>query len=715
VIDLNNLEELIQKIAQKTNLSRGEIKKKIEEKKEELGFFVNDIAAAHIIAKDLGVPLGRSGLQAKPKLNIKSLKKMEPGLSGVSLTAVVLRIYHPIEFVKEGSKSYLAPVLLHDGTESIRTVLWGRMARLIAEKQVERGSIIKIKQAYTKMGRNETLELHLGDRGSLEIDTEAETEKFPDPEDEILNLDVLDEEMWDIDVRATVTKVGNLVSFNRSDGTEGRVTNLFVKGSRAFSRIVFWDNRAEEAFNYTRGDELLIQGANVKLDREGKAELHATRTTQVTKIGHKSLPSLTDTPEAETVTKEIIEKKLVDIKADDGMISVIVRKGPVSDQSDFTRRDGTPGSVKRAVVFDETSECTLVLWNESISLFDELEDGPFQINKVRVNLSRYKTIELHTVFDTEFNPLTTSQISEDPPIQDIHEIKPQQGLASIQGVLQNVSEVNEFSRSDGSSGRVASMELQDATGSIRVVAWGDNVEKLEEIKEKEIQFVKVFFGGVRQKDADTIEIHLTQQSHLRQSTRIPAVLRGIEVMKTEPTSESARDVPEYQKMQLSDLSEEEDNILIEVLGKVVRLFQQVPYYYACPSCRKKVTDTDSGWYCQEHQEVEPEARFRLSGILDDGTGTIRTTFFGLSGEILTGMSANDIQKLIENNLTDDEIFTAVQQEAEGKTVLIQGRVKLQTREVQDETMQDQILFANRVRFPSPKTLAEELISEMGSN
>jgi len=55
---LNNLEELIQKIAQKTELSRGEIKKKIEEKKEELGFFVNDIAAAHIIAKDLNIPLG---------------------------------------------------------------------------------------------------------------------------------------------------------------------------------------------------------------------------------------------------------------------------------------------------------------------------------------------------------------------------------------------------------------------------------------------------------------------------------------------------------------------------------------------------------------------------------------------------------------------------------------------------------------------------------
>jgi len=712
---LNNLEELIQKIAQKTELSRGEIKKKIEEKKEELGFFVNDIAAAHIIAKDLNIPLGQSEFQKKPKITIKNLKKMEPGLSGVSLTAVILRVYHPIEFVKEGSKSHLAPVLLHDGADSIRTVLWGRMAQLIAEKQVERGSIVKIKQAYTKMGRNETLELHLGDRGSLEIDTEVDAEDFPDPENEILDLDVLDEEMWEIDVRATVTKVGNLVTFNRSDGTEGRVTNLFIKGSRVSRRIVFWDKRAEEAFNYTRGDELLIQGTNVKLDRDGKPELHANRATYVTKIGHKTLPSLKESVGSDISDIEVVERKLVDIKADDGLVSITVRKGPVSKQSDFVRKDGTPGSVKRAVVFDETSECVLVLWNETIPSFDDLEDGPFQINKLRVNLSKYKTLELQTIFETEFTSLKSSQISEDPPIQDIGTIKPQQGLACIQGVLQSMSEVNEFNRLDGTTGRVASMEIQDTTGMMRVVAWGDNVEKLIEIKEKEIKFVKIFFGGVRQKDTEAIEIHLTFQSHIRQSTRIPAGLRGIEIVKKEISSEISQNIPDYQKVQLADLSEEEDEILIEVLGKVVRLFQQVPYYQACPTCRKKVTETDNGWYCQEHQEVEPEVRFRLSGILDDGTGTIRTTFFGLSGEILTGMSGNDIQKMIENNLTDDEIFTAVQQEAEGKTVHIQGRVKLQTREVQGETMQDQTYFANRVRFPSPKIIAEELASELSVN
>lgn len=709
-INLSNIEELVQKISQKTGLSRGEIKKKIEEKQKELGFFVNDIAAAHIIAKDLNVPLGRPELKKRPTLTITSLKKMEPGLSGVSLTARVIRVYQPIEFVREGNKGILAPILLHDGTDSIRTVLWGNMARRITDNQIERGSVIKIKQGYTKQGRNQELELHLGDRGLLELDTETESEKFPDPEDEILSLDSLDEEMLDIDAKATVLNVGKLVTFNRSDGTEGRVSNLFLKGSKVRRRMVFWDNRAEAAFNFTRGDKILIQGANIKLNRDGKPEIHTTRTTQITKTGHQTLPSVDETSESEVSEREVIEKKIAEIEPNDGMVTIIARKGPVSKSSSFKRSDGSTGSLKRAAIFDETCATTLVLWNEAISSFDDLGDEPFQINKLRVNLSRYKTLELHTVSETEFNPLESSQIPEDPPVQNIKEIKPQSGLVCVQGVIQSVSEVNEFNRADGSTGRVASMSIQDTTGLIRVVAWDDNVEKLNSIQEKEMTFVKIFFGRIRQKDTETMEIHLSPQSHVRPSSRIPVALRSVEIVEEEQTTPQS--VPDYQKTQLSELAENEDEVLIEVIGKVSRLFQQSPYYRACPECRKKVNEMDSGWICQEHEVVEPQIRFRLSGTLDDGTSTMRTVFFGLSGEILTGMGSNDILKLIENGLTDDEIFTIVQQEVEGKTVLIQGRVQLKTQEVQGETIQQQELFANRVRFPSPKIMAEELVSEL---
>jgi replication factor A1 len=713
-INLNNIDELIKKISQHTGLSRAEIKMKIDQKKEELGFFVNDIAAAHIIAKDLNIPLGRPDLKKKSQITVKSLKKMEPGLSGISITGIILRVYHTIEFVKEGNKGILAPILLHDGTESIRLVLWGTMARKITDKNVERGSIIKIRQAYTKKGIDGSLELHLSDRGSLELDNEAKKDDFPDPEDEILDLDTLDEEMQDIDVKGTVHKLGRIVNFNRSDGSEGRVSNLFLKGKRVIRRMVFWDDRAEIPFDYTRGDELLIQAVNIKLDQEGKPELHATKTTSITKTGHQKLPDLEETKMVENEKKDVIivDKKINDITTADVFISLIVRKGPVSETKSFTRQDGSTGLVKRAIIFDETGELTLVLWDDIISIFDSLGDNPFQIDKLRVKLSIYNTLEVHTLTETKFTRFDSSQISEDPPIQNISEVNANQGLTSIQGVIQNISDTREFRRSDGSAGRVASMIIQDTTGTCRIVAWDDKVDNLLSIKEKEMKHVKIFFGGVRQNNDGSIEVHLSPQSHIRPSSRIPPSLRNIEITEVVEAEKIRETEPDYQKIQLSELAEDEDGTIIEIIGKIIRVFQQTPYYWACPECRKKVEKTDEGWLCQNHELVEGIINLRISNLIDDGTGTIRTTFFGRSAEILTGMKSSDIKKLIENNLTDDEIFSIIQKEVEGKTISVQGRVQTQTREVQGETMLSQTLYVNRVSFPSPKVLAEELITEL---
>ncbi len=711
---MNNIEELIQKISQKTGLSRVEIKNRIEQKKEELGFFVNDIAAAHIIAKDLNVPLSRSELQQKPKITIQNLKKMEPGLSGVSITGRILRVYNPIEFVKQGSKGVLASILLHDGTDSIRTILWGNMARMVIEKKIERGSVVRIEQAYTRKGLKNALELHVGDRGAINLETSQDTSNFPDPDNELLNIDTLDEEMQEIDLKATVYKVGNLVTFTRSDGSEGRVSNLFLKGKNKNLRIVFWDSQAEQAFNYTRGDELLIQAANVKLDREGNPELHAVKSTYVLKVGHISLPELDETPKISSHSDEVIAKKIREIKADDGLISLIVRKGPETDTKYFNRKDGTQGSVKRVIVYDETGEANLVLWDDTIKSFDSLNDGVIQINKLRINLSRYETIELHTIGDTELISLKTSEIPEDPPIQDISTINPILGLASVQGVIQNISSVREFNRSDGSVGRVASMSIQDTTGICRIVAWDDVVGQIEDIQQKEMKFTKIFFGRVKQTDNDTLELHLSLQSHIRPSLRIPTALRDIEIIEKEDMKETFQEGPVYQKIQLSELAENEDDTMIEILGKLIRVFQQTPYYWACSECRKKVVQTEKTdeWICATHNVVKPKLIMRVSGLLDDGTSTIKATFFGLSGEILTGMSSNEIKQMISNNLPDEEIFQAIQKETEGKTLLIQGRVRLQIREVQDETMQSQTLFVNRVFFPSPKSLVTDLVKEL---
>ncbi len=716
VLKMSNVEDLIQRVIQQTNLSRADIIKMIEEKKKEL-LFVNDIAAIHILAKDLGVPLKKPELKKAPSLTIKKLKSMDAGLTGINITGVVFRVYNPFEFQREGNKGIFTPIMLHDGTDRIKVLLWGNMSRYITDKRVERGTIITIKQAYTRMGRNGQLEVHLGDRGLLEIDTEIDNSKFPDPEDEIVELDKLDNEMEEIDTRGIVVKIGTRRVFNRKDNTQGSVTNVTLKGKAKLIRMAFWDSRSETPFDFLRGDKVLIQGARVSINRDGNPELHATRTTSITKEGHEVLPEI----EEKRIIQEDLSyqtpviKKIKELSDRDELVTLVSRKGPVEEEKEFKRADGTQGTLKRALIFDETGIIPLVIWGDKIVSFDSLDDGPIEIKGLKVIISRYQNLEVHTTNFTEFNQLDTSTIGDEPPLIDIQDLTSQFNLVAVQGVVLEISEIREFNRTDGSTGKVASMTIQDTSDELRIVAWDENVEKLENIREKDLKYVKIFFGRVREQN-EGIELHLTHLSHIRSSSRIPVSLRNIELgNQGDKDSEIKKSVIgefNYIKKQLSELSESEDGTLIEVIGKMVRVFQTTPYYYSCGECWKKAENKSDGWYCPQHGKTETQLRMRLTGILDDGTGTIRVTFFGISAEIITGMSNKSLKVLLEKGSSEDQIFEAVQKEVEGKTVLIQGRVQIQTQEYLGETMNQQELFVNRINIPDPKVLTNELLMEL---
>jgi len=58
----------------------------------------------------------------------------------------------------------------------------------------------------------------------------------------------------------------------------------------------------------------------------------------------------------------------------------------------------------------------------------------------------------------------------------IGSIRPEMGNVSLAGRVISISEIREFSRSDGSMGRVVNMTLADETGSVRLALWDENVE-----------------------------------------------------------------------------------------------------------------------------------------------------------------------------------------------------------------------------------------------
>ena len=73
----------------------------------------------------------------------------------------------------------------------------------------------------------------------------------------------------------------------------------------------------------------------------------------------------------------------------------------------------------------------------------------------------------------------------------IGSIRPEMGNVSFAGRVISISEIREFSRSDGSMGRVVNMTLADETGSVRLALWDENVELVRSGELKIDQCLKV--------------------------------------------------------------------------------------------------------------------------------------------------------------------------------------------------------------------------------
>jgi replication factor A1 len=108
---------------------------------------------------------------AKP-VESKSYKiaEIEPSLQNVSVAGRVMRILPIKEFSSGDRSGKLASVILVDETGMSRAVLWNEKAD--HTKELNPGDIILIKNAYTKENLNGEAEVHVSQRGVIQVNPE---------------------------------------------------------------------------------------------------------------------------------------------------------------------------------------------------------------------------------------------------------------------------------------------------------------------------------------------------------------------------------------------------------------------------------------------------------------------------------------------------------------------------------------------------------------
>mgnify|MGYP005848460397 FL=1 len=381
-------------------------------------------------------------------------------------------------------------------------------------------------------------------------------------------------------------------------------------------------------------------------------------------------------------------------------IGVIQRLSPTSE---FKRQDGSQGKVCNITLVDETGGIRTVFWDDQVEIAERLSEGDtIKIEGGYTKVGLREEPELHVGKLT--NVIVNSGIKIDVKIAPlpqgasqelsvkIKDLQPDLRSVNIEGRVVSVSNAREFTKKDGSSGKMIPFTIADETAGVRVVAWGDHAETVSGISEGDI--VKIKRAYTRTGLQGEVEAHLGRFSEVELNTA-EIEIPDVKLVKPKSTSIIRKSISELEK-----------NQIVEVRATLVQLYQRKPVYEACPKCAKKVEMVNDEWICKECGTVKPVFRYFFSGVLDDGKGVIRGNFVGDAAQKLLGMSPEEAYNLIKKTSNQIEPLKIKAPEVEGKEIIAIGKV------VYNEYSKLLELNIQDIKEPDPEEESKILLSKL---
>jgi replication factor A1 len=183
-----------------------------------------------------------------------------------------------------------------------------------------------------------------------------------------------------------------------------------------------------------------------------------------------------------------------------------------------------------------------------------------------------ETLALYLVDELGRNNHATTQIAELKQGED----------ATVEGHVVGIGDTREFSRKNGSKGKVVNLDLQDATGSCRVVLWNHDTDL---IKTEQIQMGSTLkiINGYTKAGMSGLELHLGRWGLLKNSVpsqpspvqkQQPIEITG-ELVAKEPTKAFFRDDGEFGFVTTIIVQGDEQEYHLVVWDKKVKEIQQL--------------------------------------------------------------------------------------------------------------------------------------------
>jgi replication factor A1 len=505
-------------------------------------------------------------------------------------------------------------------------------------------------------------------------------------------------EMRNVTITGRVARIFPPREFTAKDGRKGKMVSIVLVDKSGEIRVVLWGEHVQniDKGKLKEGQIIRIFYGYIKEGLKGEPELHVGYRGRI-EVEPKDVKE-SDYPKIKTGLIKIKEIKPNMTSVD--TVGVIQR---LSSTSEFKRQDGSQGKVCNITLIDETGGIRTVFWDDQVEIAERLSEGDtikIEGGYTKVGLREEPELHVGKLTNVIVNPDIKVDVKFTPQPQGapkelsvkIKDLQPDIRSVNIEGRVVSVSNAREFTKKDGSSGKMISFTIADETAGVRVVAWGDHAETVSGISEGDI--VKIKRAYTRTGLQGEVEAHLGRFSELELNTA-EIEIPDVKPIKTKATSVTRKNISELEK-----------NQIVEVRATLVQLYQRKPVYEACPKCAKKVEMVNDEWTCKECGVVKPVFRYFFSGVLDDGKGVIRGNFVGDAAQKLLGMSPEEAYNLIKKTSNQIEPLKIKAPEVEGKEIIAVGKV------VYNEYSKLLELNVQDIKEPDPEEESKILLSKL---
>ena len=270
-------EEIIQQILSKhPDVSREQILENLGTEKKKTGGLIADETLLRLIAAQYGVEIPQKRVYRK-----LSISHLVAGLNDVTVTGRVIVVYPPRTFngVRSGK---VANLMIADNNATLRVVLWNDKVDLIESGELKTGQVTQFFHGYTREDRNGKVELHLGSKSQIEIETQnINADEYPSIDKFTTKISNITQDSNTVHLAGTVKEFFPTSTFTRSDMSAGTVMRLTLADETGEIPVVIWNEKAEELEKNLKVNAHL-QLVNAKVKENGsELEVHVDSYTYV--------------------------------------------------------------------------------------------------------------------------------------------------------------------------------------------------------------------------------------------------------------------------------------------------------------------------------------------------------------------------------------------------------------------------------------------------